>query len=204
MAIEINKFSIASTKILPCYEERQGQESRAYLYVELRDGGEIWVNYKTPSDYTWSPSEHAGYLHTFRIPNNLTPQGYNDLLDHPMIKELAEIMVKEAEEMYANGNHYIHLSDTGNNAREALERFCDSIEHGDYESLEPAGAHYYLAEGSYEALMCNGGTHEEVAKRIVQEALVDGYYLSAVDVENRLDEMHDEMLKSVDTSKASV
>jgi hypothetical protein len=74
-------------------------------------------------------------------------------------------------------------------AEEALINLCEAIEPGDYESLEPAGAHYYLAESSYEALMSAGGTHEEVAERIVAEAIKDGYYLIAYDVEKHLDAM---------------
>ena len=189
MTIEINKYSIASTAVLPCYEEQQGQESRAYLYVELRDEGEMWVGYKLPSDYSWSASEDAGYLHRFGIPNNLTPQGYNDLLDHSTIKELAELMVKEAEEYYDGSNYRMRLSDTGNDARETLERLCESIDCADYQCLEPVCAYWYLTDGSYEALMSNGGTHEEVAERIVQEARKDGYYLSVADVERHLEEM---------------
>lgn len=193
MAIEINKYSIASTEILPCYEERQGQESRAYLHLDLNGDGEMWVGYKLPSDYSWSASEHSGYMHTFRIPNNLTPQGYNDLLDHPTIKELAELMVKEAEEYYDGSNYRMRLSQVGEDARETLERLCESIDCADYQSLDPWCADMYLQHVTYQDLTANGGTHEEIAERIVVEARKDGIHLSAVDVENRLDEMQEEV-----------
>jgi hypothetical protein len=188
MTINISKFKVAASDLLPCYDEVQGQETRAYIYVDISNK-EMWVGCKQPSDNTLSFREARGYLRSFRIPNNLTSRGYNDLLDHPSIRELAELMVAEASEYYDGSNYRIRLSQVGMDAEVTLMNLCNAIEHGDYESLEPAGAHYYIAEGSYEALMSAGGTHEEVAERIVAEAIKDGYYLIAYDVEKHLDAM---------------
>lgn len=188
MTINISKFKLAASDLLPCYDEVQGQETRAYIYVDISNK-EMWVGCKQPSDNTLSFREARGYLRSFRIPNNLTSRGYNDLLDHPSIRELAELMVAEASEYYDGSNYRIRLSQVGMDAEVTLMNLCNAIEHGDYESLEPAGAHYYIAEGSYEALMSAGGTHEEVAERIVAEAIKDGYYLNAYDVEKHLDGM---------------
>jgi hypothetical protein len=190
MTINISKFKVAASDLLPCYDEVQGQETRAYIYVDISNK-EMWVGCKQPSDNTLSFREARGYLRSFRIPNNLTSRGYNDLLDHPSIRELAELMVAEASEYYDGSNYRIRLSQVGMDAEVTLMNLCNAIEHGDYESLEPAGAHYYIAEGSYEALMSAGGTHEEVAERIVAEAIKDGYYLIAYDVEKHLDAMKD-------------
>lgn len=188
MSIEINKFTAATATSLPCYEEVQGQETIAYLCVHVLKK-QLWVAAKLPWDNGISPREARGYVHTFRVPNNLTARGYNDLMETPTVQIMAGLMSEEAEELYANGNYYVHLSDTGNDAEMAMQRFCDSIEHGDYESLEPVCAYWYLADGSYEDLMCNGGTHAEVAERVAVEAAKDGYYLDARDVQKRLMEM---------------
>lgn len=188
MTINISKFKVAASDLLPCYDEVQGQETRAYIYVDISNK-EMWVGCKQPSDNTLSFREARGYLRSFRIPNNLTSRGYNDLLDHPSIRELAELIVAEASEYYDGSNYRIRLSQVGMDAEVTLMNLCNAIEPGDYESLEPAGAHYYIAEGSYEALMSAGGTHEEVAERIVAEAIKNGYYLIAYDVEKHLDGM---------------
>lgn len=188
MAIQISKFKVAAMDLLPCYDEVQGQETRAYIYVDISNN-EMWVGCKQPSDTTLHFRERRGYVHSFRVPNNLTSKGYNDLLDHPTLRQLAELMIAEAEEMYSGSEYYIHLSDTGNDAKEAIERLCDSIQHGDYQSLEPVCAYWYLTDGSYDALMSNGGTHAEVAERLAAEAAKDGYYLTADDVKNHLDEI---------------
>lgn len=188
MTIEIHKFDETKVSTLPCYEEAQGQETTAYLCVHVLKK-QLWVATKLPWDNGISPREARGYVHTFRVPNNLTARGYNDLMEGSGLQELVELISDGAEEHCANGNYYVHLSDTGNDAKETLERLCDSIEHGDYESLEPVCAYWYLTDGSYEALMSNGGTHAEVAERVVVEAAKDGYYLTARDVQKRLEEM---------------
>jgi hypothetical protein len=50
----------------------------------------------------------------------------------------------------------------------------------------------YLQHVTYQDLTATGGTHEEIAERIVIEARKNGIHLSAVDVESRLDEMQEE------------
>jgi hypothetical protein len=188
MTIKVNKYKVASSTHLPLYNEVQGQETRAYIYINLPNN-DMWVGCIQPMTNTWLCPQARGYLRSFRIPNNLTSKGYNDLLDHPTIRELADLMVAEASEYYDGNNDMMRLSQVGMDAEEALMNLCEAIEPSDYESLEPAGAHYYIAEGSYEALMSAGGTHEEVAERIVAEAIKDGYYLIAYDVEKHLDAM---------------
>lgn len=188
MTINISKFKLAASDLLPCYDEVQGQETRAYIYVDISNK-EMWVGCKQPSDNTLSFREARGYLRSFRIPNNLTSRGYNDLLDHPSIRELAELMVAEASEYYDGSNYRIRLSQVGMDAEVTLMNLCNAIEHGDYESLEPVCAYWYLTNDSYEDLVCNDESHEDIAKRVVTEARKDGYFLTVLDVQNRLDEM---------------
>lgn len=188
MAIEINKFDEAKVPALPCYEEVRGQETIAYLCVDVLKK-QLWVAAKLPWDNGISARQARGYVHTFRVPNNLTARGYNDLMEGSGLQELVELISDGAEEHCANGNYYVHLSDTGNDAKETLERLCDSIEHGDYESLEPVCAYWYLTDDSYEDLVCNDESHEDIAERVVTEARKDGYFLTVLDVQNRLDEM---------------
>jgi hypothetical protein len=182
MTIEIHKFDETKVSTLPCYEEAQGQETTAYLCVDVLRK-QLWVAAKLPRDNGISPRQARGYVHTFRVPNNLTARGYNDFMEGPGLQGLVELMSKEAEEHCANGNSYVHLSDTGNDAREALERLCESVECGDYEGLEPVCAYWYLTDSSYAELAAKG------PEGVVAEALKDGYYLDARDVQKRLMEM---------------
>jgi hypothetical protein len=189
MTIEINKFSTESSDTLPCYDTAGGNESRAYLYVDVSDR-EMWVGYKLGHDNSWGIREDRRYVHTFRVANNLTAEGYNDLLSRPGLAHLVEQLINECEEYYDGSNYRMRVSERGQDVIEAIERYCEDT--SDCDSLEPWDAGMYLQDGSYEALMEGGGTHEEVAERLVQEARKDGYYLTARDVENRLEVMKGE------------
>lgn len=189
MAIQINKFSTNSSDALPCYDTAGGNESHAYIYVDVEDK-EMWVSYKLGHDNSWSIREDRRYVHTFRVANNLTADGYNDLLSRPGLAHLVEQLINECEEYYDGNNYRMSVSERGQEVIDAIERYCEDT--SDCESLDPWCADMYLQEGTYEALTANGGTHEEIADRIVAEARRDGIHLSAVDVENRLDEMQEE------------
>ena len=190
MAIQISKLSTQSSDALPCYDTAGGGESRAYLYVDVSDR-EMWVGYKMSCDNSWGVREHRGYVHTFSVPNNFTPSGYNDLLSRPGLQMLVERLIDECEEVYDGSNYKMRISLEGEEVKIAIARYCEE-EIYDCESLEPWDAGMYLQDGTYEALTANGGTHEEIAERIVVEARKDGIYLSAVDVESQLDKMAEE------------
>lgn len=191
MNIRINKYNPAMDNNLPLYREECGQESRAYLYVDTDGDGEMWVDYKNASDNSCSPREWHGIVRRFRIPNNLTELGYNQLLGYKLVLELAQLII-DGSEVYWDGNNYCaRMDENAQEAHDALERFCDCIEPNDFSSLDPVCADYYLVDGTYEALMSSGGTEEDVAERIVAEAIKDGYFLGARDVKKTLLAMKD-------------
>jgi hypothetical protein len=189
MAIEINKFSTKSSDTLPCYDTAGGNESHAYIYVDVSDR-EMWVSYKLGHDNSWGIREDRRYVHTFRVANNLTAEGYNDLLSRPGLAHLVEQLINECEEYYDGSNYRMRVSERGQEVIEAIERYCEDT--SDCESLDPWCADMYLQHVTYQDLTATGGTHEEIAERIVIEARKNGIHLSAVDVESRLDEMQEE------------
>ena len=195
MAIQISKFSEKSSDTLPCYEETRGNESRAYLYVDLSDH-EIFVGYKSTHDNSWGVREHRGYVRKFRLPNNWTVKGYNDFMSQPELSRLVEQLIDESEEVYDGSNYRMQLSVRGQEIIYAIERLCDDAEFEGYASLQPVCAFWYLQDDTYEDLMANGDTHEGLAKKLIEEARKDGYYLTVGDIENRLDEMAEEAAES--------
>jgi hypothetical protein len=189
MTIDINLYTGKSSTRLPAYWEEGEQESRAFLYLDLEGEGEMWIGSKSPSNNCWGMREHWGIQRTYSVPNNLTEVGYNNLMQHQRVTSLAKIIHEDSEVVWDGSNYRIKMGNSAEVADWALEAFCNSIEPGDFESLQPVCASHYLVDGTYEALMSSGGTEGEVAQRIVAEAAKDGFFLTVRNVEITLERM---------------
>jgi len=170
---------------LPLYTDYAGQESRAYLCLDMRDG-EVYFEERGPHHNGCSQDEYAGYIRTFAIPNNLTVQGLNELLQDRQVIDALRTILSSGEEFYDGNNYRMRLSDDGDEA----EAFLDTYEYGGrYASLEVACAEYYLRDCSYASLVRNNETHEVAAARLAKEAQRNGFFVSASDIENTLESM---------------
>jgi hypothetical protein len=181
--LTINKYE--SNYTLPLYTDYAGQESTAYLCLDMRDG-EVSFEERAPHNNGYSQDEFNGYVRTFKIPNNLTVSGLNELLQDRQVIDALRAILSSGEEFYNGNNYRMRLSDDGNEA----EAFLDSYEFGGrYDSLEVMSAEWYLNSCSYASLVQHGDTHEEVAVDLAAEALKNGMFVSASDIENTLDNM---------------
>ena len=190
MAREINLTieQLTSEHALPLYEESQGQEGPAYLYLDTRDG-EVYVRGIHPAyANSWGVDEHNGHVRKWRIPNNLTVQGYNSLLSEQKLRELLERVYQGAEEYYDGNNYRTKLTEDAIEASETLNDYLHDI-NGDFESLEPWDAWMWLEQSSYIDLVRDGESHEDAAQRLHAEAMREGKYCSAANIEVTLDEM---------------
>jgi len=190
MAREINLTieQLTSEHALPLYEESQGQEGSAYLYLDTRDG-EVYVRGIHPAyANSWGVDEHNGHVRKWRIPNNLTVQGYNSLLSEQKLRELLERVYQGAEEYYDGNNYRTKLTEDAIEASETLNDYLHDI-NGDFESLEPWDAWMWLEQSSYIDLVRDGESHEDAAQRLHAEAMREGKYCSAANIEVTLDEM---------------
>lgn len=192
MTIDINLYTGKSETRLPAYWEERGQESRAYLYLDLEREGEMWIGSKSPSNTCYGMREHWGVQRTYRVPNNLTEVGYNSLMQHPKVASLAATILKGSEVIWNGSNYSVKMTDEAAAANIELDDFCNSIEPGCFQSLEPVCASYYLANDTYKTLMSNGSTEKDVAKWIVEKAIKDGFSLEVRDVEKTLSNMKEQ------------
>lgn len=205
MTIEINLHENASDKTCPCYFEQGGQESKAYLYLDLEGEGEMWIGSKYPSDNSWGHREHHKIQYRYAIPNNLTEVGYNQLLRDAKVLALAERVVAGAEIEWDGGNYRGALNDDAEAAEDELSRYLEQVTAADYDSLEPWDAAMWLDLSPLSSLVKDGETHEQAAERLRLEALRERAYLSAVDIEEELDrkkEREEEDAEELDTSEA--
>lgn len=196
--METNKTELTIEEVrsdyrLPLYSECGGQESRAYLALDTRDG-EVYTFERLAHESGVTQAQAHGHVRTYRIPNNLTVEGLRKLLADKTLRELLRRIYHGAQEDYDNGNFYTTLRDDAALAEEEAQEFCDRIEPGDYGALEPWCAADYLHLCNYRDLVSEGEGHGEAAARLVQEADDLGKYLMARDVELRLDEMKERLM----------
>lgn len=185
--LTIEKFT--SDDLLPLYIECQGQEGPAYLYLDTRNG-EVWVAAKHPAHAsTWGQDEHNGHVRKWRIPNNLTVQGINDLLEDPQVIKHLETIISSAEEYYDGQNYRISLSQEGGDAYDDLTNYFDDVRayHDRYDYLEPATAEHFLDCTPYSQCVELGETHEQAAKRLSSDALAQGLVIGEYELEKALD-----------------
>jgi len=170
MTLELNLYETKSSTILPLYVEVLGEESSAYLFVaqdpQAPGHGEVWVGYKLPGDRTISAREHVGEIRKFRIPNNLTELGYNQVMTDPYLQRLISSLLN------------------GQDTEEQIDAFCRTLEVSglDYDRLDPVSADWYLREENYSSLMSAGGSEEKIAQILVHDAWKDGYFLNKNEV----------------------
>ena len=164
---------------LPLYEESQGQEGPAYLYLDTRDGG-VSLEAKHPAyANTWGQDEQNGHVRRWNVPNNLTVDGINQLLTDQDVLTRLEAIMGGTEEYYDGSNYRTKLSEQAEETSEELERY---LSDSNYPSLEAWSAHQWLNAVSYADCVQNGETHEQAATRLKGEALKSGIYLSEYDV----------------------
>lgn len=189
MAIDINKYIAASDAKLPLYREYGEQESRAYLVLDVEGEGEMWAAYKAPHENGCNSRQWSGIQRWYQIPNNLTELGYNQLMTDSEILTLCERIVAGAEYYWDGNNYRVRLSDDARDADEELSEVCSMIDYHDYCHLEAASAAHYLNDTRYHNLVLAGEDHDAASERLAAEALRDGYYVSAVEIEKALDQM---------------
>lgn len=164
-------YDNASNTEIPLYFESAGDESRAYLYLDLRDG-EIWVGCKAPWDNSIGRGEFDGDVKSFRIPNNLTEAGYNDLMTDERVQAMCIEILASSEQ-----------------AEEDLREFCDEQRFGgcSFESLNICGAGDYLEHVSFAECVKEGESMQDAIPRLIKEALEQGFYLGEGELERELE-----------------
>jgi hypothetical protein len=181
------RFRETDYDALPLYWEERGQESHAYLYLDVRDG-EVWVAAKSPSNNTWSVDEHHKHVCSWSIPNNLTTDGLNELLRCSTLQNLLLQLCDVSEEIY-NGNNYVSVSgEIGRDIYEQITVKLDDI-FPSLETLEACDARWYFDNLKIKHLMQEGESIENAAKRLQAEARANMQYLSIENIENALEQM---------------
>ena len=94
--LTINKYE--SNYTLPLYTDYAGQESTAYLCLDMRDG-EVSFEERAPHNNGYSQDEFSGYVRTFKIPNNLTVSGLNELLQDRQVIDALRVILSAGEEI---------------------------------------------------------------------------------------------------------
>jgi hypothetical protein len=187
MAITVQLLSTDVSDKLPLYVEECGQDSRAYLHLDLEGDGEMWVDYKYPSDNSCGQREWHKVQLTYPIPNNLTPEGYNDLMVCSTVTALTARIVAGATVEWDGNNFVGSLDDDAEAAHDDLYAYLDGVYAEDFAHLEPWDAEQYYCEVKLSDIVKPGETHEAAARREVAEAERHGLYLDAVNVEMALD-----------------
>ena len=180
--IKVQLYVNPSHTEIPLYFESAGQDSRAYLYLDLRDG-ELWVGCKAPWDNGMSEAEWDGDIKSFRIPNNLTEAGYNDLMTDKRVQAMCIEILAGSEQ-----------------AEEDLRGFCDNQRFGgcSFGSLDVCGAGEYLKNLSFRECVKEGESIEDAIKRLINEAIGEGFYLGEGELERELEYKQQEEAESED------
>lgn len=170
---------------LPCYEEVQGQESRAFLHLSI-DTFEVWVSSQHPWNNGCSTREWHRIERAYPIPNNLTAQGYNDLMSSKRVGELVREIINGATIEWDGSNYKGYYNAEAEAASDALYLLCETLDCTDYDHLNPVCAEEYIGHLSLRELVMPGEAHEDAASRIVSNGRKELYYLSHCDVERAL------------------
>lgn len=170
-------FENPSKRELPLYAEVGGSESTAYLYLSVSTG-QICVGRKLPFDNTVSAEQWHGVLRAYRVPNNLTEYGYNQLMQDESILALCRRIVAGSVVEWDGNNHVALLDDDAIEADWNLEDYAYRIESADYHSLNVWDAYQYYNEAPYNTLVQEGEDHDIAETRLHEEALNRGVYMS--------------------------
>jgi len=184
--LQIEKFGDENN--LPLHIEHQGQDGPAYLYLDTRDG-EVYCAAKHPAcANSWGVDEHNGHVRRWRVPNNLTAQGYNDMLSEEKLLSLLERVYDGAEEYYDGNNYRTRLSDDAVEAEEEVEKFTSEINQWgvDYAYLDVWDANMWFQDARYADLVKGKESHEEAAIRLQKTARSENVYLSLINIEKAL------------------
>lgn len=198
-ALTFELFSGDDLTDLPLYTDYSGQESSAYLCLDLRDG-RVWCKEKAPHDNTWSSAEHLGHIATWEIPNSLTGTGLNALMQNPDLTPLLIELCDGSEEFW-DGNNYrrgLKSKDYPNMILDKLELFFENVLPEDYDHLEPWDAFMFFQDSIYSELIKDGEEHNVAARRLQSEARREGVYLSWQNTINALDTMKEEIRLNVE------
>jgi len=201
MSTKLKIETYESEDACPLYFMQQGEESKAYLYLDTRDG-KLYVDSEAAFVNSYTPDEQNGYLLSFRIPNNLTVVGLNDLLDSPTVRSYSQDIVNNSVEFYNGSNYAAKLNEVGRDEYEDLERYLElAIAHGEFDSLQVCSAYDFFEHQKYAELVREGESHAVAATRLQLAALKDKVYISDIETEIMLDRMKDELLEEAEAQK---
>jgi len=184
MSTKLQIETFTSEHTLPLYEESQGQEGPAYLYLDTRDGDVYLKGIHPAYANTWGQDEQSGHVRRWNVPNNLTVEGINQLLSDQYVLTRLDTTMTGAEEYYDGSNYRTKLSEKAEDASKELERHLND---GHYHVLEAWDAAMWLNDARYSDLVTQGESHEDAAVRLQKEAISEGAYCSLTNIENALD-----------------
>ncbi|CAB4220437.1 hypothetical protein UFOVP1625_29 [uncultured Caudovirales phage] len=201
MSTKLKIETYESEDACPLYFMQQGEESKAYLYLDIRDG-KLYVDSEAAFVNSYTPDEQNGYLLSFTIPNNLTVAGINSLLGSTTVQSYLQTVVDNSVEFYNGSNYARKLNEEGQNEYEDLERYLElTIANGRYDSLTVYSAYDFFEHQKYAELVKEGESHAAAGTRLQLAALKDKVYISDIETEIMLNRMKDELLEEAEANK---